>query len=169
VLAAETAGMLAGAIVALRMRARRVLLLGVVCCSGDVVLLAALGGAPHVAVLIPVGFVAGICLEQFGIAWEVSIQEHIPADKLARVYSYDALGSFLAVPVGQIAAGPVADATGPALAIYLAAAIAALAVVAMLASRSVRSLTHHPGSATEDSAAVSTTEPGVAVSVNAVS
>ena len=28
------------------------------------------------------------------------MQEHIPADKLARVYSYDMLGSFVAIPVG---------------------------------------------------------------------
>jgi hypothetical protein len=33
------------------------------------------------------------------------------------VYSYDMVGSFIAIPVGQIVAGPVADAVGvePAL------------------------------------------------------
>ena len=55
-------------------------------------------------------FLTGVAMEQFGIAWEVTMQEHIPADKLARVYSYDMLGSFVAIPIGQVAAGPVAEA-----------------------------------------------------------
>ena len=48
------------------------------------------------------------CLEQFGIAWETTMQEHIPPDKLARVYSYDMVGSFVAIPIGQVAVGPIA-------------------------------------------------------------
>ena len=40
------------------------------------------------------------------------MQEHVPADKLARVYSYDMVGSFVAIPVGQVAAGPIAEAVG---------------------------------------------------------
>jgi hypothetical protein len=31
------------------------------------------------------------------VAWDVSLQHHIPADRLARVYAYDVLGSFAAV------------------------------------------------------------------------
>jgi hypothetical protein len=34
------------------------------------------------------------------------------AQKLARVCSYDMLGSILAVPLGQVAAGPLALAVG---------------------------------------------------------
>jgi MFS family permease len=67
---------------------------------------------PLPAVLLPAAFVTGVAMEQFGVAWEVSLQEHVPADKLARVYSYDALGSFLAIPIGQVAAGPIADHVG---------------------------------------------------------
>ena len=96
----------------MRLRVRRLLLLGVVCCVGAALLLLALALAPVAAVLMPAAFVTGVAIEQFGVAWEVSIQEHVPADKLARVYSYDALGSLMAVPVGQMAAGPLADALG---------------------------------------------------------
>jgi hypothetical protein len=72
------------------------------------------------------------------------VQEHIPADKLARVYSYDALGSLLAVPVGQVAAGPAALAIGSEAALLAGAGIIGLTVVATLASPDVRRLEHHP-------------------------
>src|SRR5262249_52531444 len=81
-----------------------------------------------------------------GIAWETSVQEHVPQEKLARVYSYDALGSFLAIPIGQVAAGPLAESVGISAALLIAAAVSLLALVAMLASRSVRTLTHQQAS-----------------------
>jgi MFS family permease len=149
VLAAETAGMVAGAVVALRLRVRRLLLVGVACCLGEALFIAALGLTPRVVVLLPVAFVAGLAIEQFAIAWETSIQEHIPADRLARVYSYDALGSFIAIPIGQVAVGPLAVAIGVVPALIVAAAVSGLAVVGMLASRDVRTLEHHAADPTE--------------------
>ena len=112
-LAMETAGMVAGALIAMRLRVRRLLLVGVACCLGGALWLVGLALFPAVAVLLPAAFITGIAMEQFGVAWDVSIQEHIPADKLARVYSYDAVGSFLAIPIGQVAAGPIAEQVGP--------------------------------------------------------
>jgi MFS family permease len=143
VLAVETVGMVVGAVVALRLRARRLLLVGVVSCSGEAFFLAALAFSSDPLVLLPAAFIAGLALEQFGIAWETSMQEHIPADKLARVYSYDALGSFIAIPVGQVAVGPLADRVGPTGAMLVAAAVIGLSVVGMLASREVRTLEHN--------------------------
>ena len=72
------------------------------------------------------------------------MQEHIPADKLARVYSYDMLGSFVAIPIGQVAAGPLAERVGAQWALVGAAGVIALAAVGMLASREVRTLEHVP-------------------------
>jgi MFS family permease len=142
VLAAETAGGVVGALIAMRVRVRRLLLLGIVCCVAPPMLLLALALTPKATVLIPAAVLMGLAIEQFSIAWEVSIQEHIPADKLARVYSYDALGSLLGIPVGQILAGPLAVALGASPALLLASGVCGLAVVGMLASRSVRALTH---------------------------
>ena len=48
------------------------------------------------------------------MAWDTTMQEHVPADKLARVYSYDMLGSFVAIPLGQVVAGPLAEHVRPA-------------------------------------------------------
>jgi hypothetical protein len=86
--------------------------------------------------------VAGVGLEQFGVAWETTMQEHIPADKLARVYSYDMVGSFIAIPVGQVIAGPVAQSVGLEPALIGAGTLMLLAVLGMLSSRDVRHLRH---------------------------
>jgi MFS family permease len=142
VLAAETAGMLAGGVLAMRLRVRRLLGLGVLCMAGDALLLAALALSPRAAILIGCGFLAGMATEQFGVAWETTMQQQIPADRLARVYSYDMLGSFIAIPIGQVAAGPAAEAIGTEPALLVAAGIVVVAVIGMLASRDVRRLEH---------------------------
>jgi MFS family permease len=150
VLAAHTAGMVAGAFVALRLKVRRLLLVGMVCSAGDVLLLVPLGVAPQVGILVAGAFLGGIGLEQFGIAWETSVQEHVPADKLARVYSYDALGSFVAIPLGQVTAGPVAQLVGTGPALLGAAGIVLVAIGGTLLSRQVRTLEHRPDQAAEE-------------------
>jgi MFS family permease len=60
-------------------------------------------------------FLAGVSFGLFGVVWAQSLQTHIPPEKLARVYAYDALGSFVAIPVGEIAAGPLAQHYGSTL------------------------------------------------------
>ena len=69
---------------------------------------------PDIGLLLLAGFMVGFALEQFAVAWETTMQEHVPADKLARVYSYDMLGSFVAMPIGQVAAGPLAERSAAA-------------------------------------------------------
>ena len=57
-------------------------------------------------------FLHGFGLQVFDVYWQVAIQENVPEDKLARVYSFDMVGSFLARPVGLALTGPVAAAVG---------------------------------------------------------
>lgn len=142
VLSAETVGMILGALVAMRLKIRRLLLFGVVCTAVEMLPLLALGIAPVLGVLLAAAFLTGLAIEQFGIAWETTMQEHVPADKLARVYSYDMVGSFLAMPVGQVVAGPIAEAIGAERTLIGAAALVGIAVLGMLASRDVRHLEH---------------------------
>ncbi|MBB5871129.1 MFS family permease [Allocatelliglobosispora scoriae] len=144
-LAAETLGMVVGAVIALRwVRVKRLLLVGCVSMLLPVLPLVVLAVHPHPLWLIGSCFIAGVGVEQFGIAWETTMQEHVPADKLARVYSYDMLGSIVAIPAGQVAAGPAAAVFGPVAAITGAAGIVGVAVAGMVASRSVRNLHHNP-------------------------
>ncbi|WP_213456185.1 MFS transporter [Rhizomonospora bruguierae] len=153
VLAGQTAGMLVGALVAMRLRIRRLLFVGCACMLGWVPFLVALAEAPVLVVLLPAAFLGGLAVEQFGVAWETTMQRHIPADKLARVYSYDMLGSFIAIPLGQVVAGPVALAAGDAAAVLGAAGIVLAGTLFMLASRDVRQLVIEPAPAPEPPAA----------------
>ena len=137
VLAAETLGMVLGAIVALRLRVNRLLRLGVICMLGEVPLFIAMAEAPRVAVLIPAALAAGLGIEQFGIAWESTMQRYIPEHLLSRVYSYDMLGSFLAIPLGQVVAGPAALAWGEQTTLLVAAGLAVVSVAFMLVFREV--------------------------------
>ncbi|MCX4471693.1 MFS transporter [Micromonospora sp. NBC_01655] len=140
VLAAQTAGMVAGGLIALRIRVRRLLLLGVACMFAESFLLVGLALAPTIVVLVASALAVGVAVEQFAVAWDTSIAQHIPADRLARVYSYDMLGSWVAIPLGQVAVGPLAAVIGTRDTLLLLAALVVLAVLGMLASRDVRRL-----------------------------
>lgn len=140
VMAAETSGMALGALVAMRMRPRRLLLVGVVSGGSEILLLAALALMPCLPVLLSVGLLAGLGVEVFGVAWETSLQQHIPAKKLARVYSYDMIGSFAATPVAEMAIGPVAHQWGTEPTLVTAVVICVGAVAAMVVTPGVRKL-----------------------------
>ena len=142
VLGAQTVGMIVGALIAMRVRLRRMLFFGTACTALLALPMLVLGAAPLVVPLMIAAFIAGVGLEQFAVAWETTMQEHIAADKLARVYSYDMVGSFIAMPVGEVVAGPVAQATSVEGTLIGAAALVVLAVVGMLSSRDVRTLEH---------------------------
>ncbi|MBA2549466.1 MAG: hypothetical protein H0V13_00020 [Nocardioidaceae bacterium] len=59
---------------------------------------------------------------------------------LSRAYSYDALGSFVAMPIGQLAYGPLGEVFGYRD-VLLVSGIAYVAIALLaLASRSVRNL-----------------------------
>jgi MFS family permease len=141
VLGAQTVGAFAGAVVAARWHPRRPLLIGVTAILFESLPLLALAEAPQLVVLLVTMFFTGMISEQFGIAWDTSMQQHIPPGKLARVYSYDAIGSILAIPIGEIAIGPIAQHAGVSATLTGAAALVIVATLAALCSRSVRTLT----------------------------
>jgi MFS family permease len=142
VLAAQTAGMIVGGLMAMRLRLPRLLFFGVAGCFPLALPIFLLGAYPHLGALIAASFLAGFGLEQFGVAWETSMQEHVPAEKLARVYSYDMVGSFVAMPVGEMAIGPIAGVAGVEAAMIGVGVLMTLAVLGMLSSRDVRTLRH---------------------------
>ncbi|HEY4020588.1 MAG TPA: MFS transporter [Pseudonocardiaceae bacterium] len=141
VLAGQTLGSLLGGLFAAHWQPRRALFFGVVACFVDVLPLLALGYLPNLATLLAAMFLSGFLITQFGVAWAVALQRNIPEDKLARVYSYDALGSFVAIPIGQVAAGPIALAFGDPSTLAIGAGLIVLATAAVLVVPSVRTLT----------------------------
>jgi MFS family permease len=139
-LAAQATGLLLGGVLALRLRPSRPLFVGCAAMMGVPPLLVLVALGAPLAVLLLSALVVGIGIETFSVLWDTSLQQHVPPSALSRVYSYDALGSFVFIPLGQIAAGPAAELLGTDQTLYLAAGITAAAVVGMLATPSVRRL-----------------------------
>jgi MFS family permease len=140
VLAAQTAGMFAGALVLLRLRPRRPLLFGCAAILLWVPMLVVLAVEPRLTLLLPVAFVAGLGFEAFGVFWDLSLQQHVPSDRLARVYSFDAVGSYAMIPIGQLAAGPLAALAGVQTGVLASAMVITVAITATLFVPSVRRL-----------------------------
>ncbi|WP_150252073.1 MFS transporter [Nocardiopsis deserti] len=140
-MAANSVGLLAGGVLAARWQPRRALVYGAALMTAHAVPFLALTGPSPLPVLFAAMFLAGVAVQQFDVAWEVAVQENVPREKLSRVYSYDALGSFVAMPLGQVAIGPFAERFGPAPALVLVASLTLLATLAAVSSRSVRTLT----------------------------
>jgi predicted MFS family arabinose efflux permease len=133
--------MVVGGLLALRWQPRHALRWGTALGVTWALPLLALGVSPTWATVAAAMFVSGVALEQFGIAWDVSLQQHVPPDRLARVYSYDAVGSFVAIPLGEVAVGPLAGRLGVEPTLVTCAAVVLVAVGAALCSPGVRSLT----------------------------
>ena len=140
ILTAQAAGLVAGGLLGLRFRPRRMLVaatLGILAIPAPLLALGFPLGVPAIAA---VAFVAGIGNEVFGLLWHTTMQQEIPAEKLSRVYSYDALGSIGLVPLGYALAGPAADAFGVRATLWGAAAIGVGVTLAVLLVRDVRTL-----------------------------
>lgn len=147
VLAASAAGFLLGSLVALRYRPRRMLRFGVAVILAAALPSLALALRPGFVLLVGAFFLAGVGMDLFSVAWDVALQENVPADRLSRVYSYDALGSFLAIPLGQVVVGPVAEAIGTRATLLVLAGAVVAATLLALASSSVRGLERRPAPA----------------------
>lgn len=141
VVAAQTVGLGLGAVVALRWRPRHGLAVGVGLMAVTAVPVATLGLAPVVPALVVAFLLGGVALEIFAISWDQSLQSHVPRASLARVYSYDMVGSFVAVPLGEVFAGPAAQHVGTRPTLLVCAAIIVSATLAAVSTPGVRRLT----------------------------
>ncbi len=144
ILSSGAAGLVVTSLVFLRFPLRRPLLLGMLGCAVYAGQMIALGTTEELWVLLVAAFVAGAGIEIFGLGWELSMQEHVPPDMLSRVYSYDMLGSFVAIPIGQLAFGPLGAAYGEQRMILVAGLAYATISLLTLLSPSVRGLRRAP-------------------------
>jgi hypothetical protein len=103
-------------------------------------LLALLGLAAPLSLIIPAALIAGVGLELYGVFWDTTLQQHIPDEMLSRVSSYDVLGSFALIPVGVAVMGPISDAIGVADTLLGAALVVVLATLAVISVSDVRNL-----------------------------
>jgi MFS family permease len=140
VLSAEALGLLAMAVVLLRVPLRRPLFWGMLAIALAGLPMVVLGADPTLVALVASAFVAGAGIEVFSMGWNLAMQENIEDDMLSRAYSYDALGSFIAMPVGQLAWGPLGVAFGNSRVLVVSGIAYAAICLLVLCSRSVRDL-----------------------------
>ena len=138
--AADAFGLIAGGFAALRFTPRRPMLFVVL--TGGAIAISPLS----LAMVLPL---AAVCLASFGLGvfvemmmvqWTVALARNIPPAKLARVSSYDVLGSVMAMPAGALIAGPLGAAIGISRAQYAAAAAIVVASALALIPREIRTI-----------------------------
>jgi len=98
------------------------------------------GLMPSLPGLMTAAFIFGLGISTGGLVWTNTLQEMVPQEKLGRVVSIDALGSFVFLPVGFAFAGILADRIGPANVFLLGGSVVALLAGAMLFVPSIRRL-----------------------------
>ena len=144
VLSAEALGLLAMAVVLLRVRLERPLFWGMAAISLASLPIIMLGADPVLLALVVAAFVGGAGIEVFSMGWNLAMQENIDDEMLSRAYSYDALGSFVAIPVGQLLYGPLGEWFGSEPVLVVSGVAYAAICALVLCSRSVRDLPRAP-------------------------
>lgn len=140
VLAAQAAGLVLSGLFMMRFRPRRILLVATFAIFPMALFPLSLAHPLPLAGVIAAAFIAGFFVEIFGVLWDVAMQNEIPTDRLSRVSSYDALGSWGFIPLGLAAAGPLADAFGTRDTLFGAAVLVVVPTALVLLSRDVRTL-----------------------------
>ncbi len=136
--AADAVGLIVGGIVSLMFTPRRPMLFVVTIGAAIAVAPLALAMLWPLPLVCLASFGLGITVEIMMVQWTVALARNIPPDKLARVSSYDLLGSVMAMPVGALIAGPLAAAIGVSATQYGAAALIIVASALALIPRDVR-------------------------------
>ncbi len=134
------AGTVAGGLIALRWKPVRPMLtctLLVLLIAPAIALLALGAPAPLIATAQALG---GVGMGVFSAVWMTTLQQHVPEEALSRVSAWDWMGSFLFLPLGLIAAGPVSDLIGISATLWISVAWAVLSTLAVLLVPSVRNL-----------------------------
>jgi predicted MFS family arabinose efflux permease len=139
--AADSLGLIVGGLVSLRFVPSRPMLFVVVTGGAIAISPLSLALVLPLAVVCLASFLLGVLIEMMMVQWTVAMARAIAPDKLARVSSYDALGSMMAMPVGALIAGPIATAIGVSAAQFGAAAVIVVVSALCLIPRDIRTIT----------------------------
>jgi hypothetical protein len=112
VIASEAAGLILGGVALLRVRPRRLLRVATFGVFAMPLVQFALAVPLSAPLICAASFAAGLGIEVFGVLWDTTMQQEIPPEKLSRVYSYDAFGSFVLMPLGFLVIPLIANAAG---------------------------------------------------------
>jgi MFS family permease len=138
-------GAVVGAVVALRWRPLRPLLVGLLLVLAWPLQDAAFALGAPLGVVVVLAFGTGFGFSLLMIWWGTALARHIPPHALSRVSAFDWMGSLALLPLGYLLAGPLAGAVGPRAVLGVGSAIGIVLLALALLSRSVRQL--GPGAA----------------------
>jgi MFS family permease len=149
ILAALSAGMVAGVIVSLKVRPKHPLLIGLSAQLGVVAWIVTMGVTNWIPLIMISAFFAGIALDFFMVLWQTAMQSNIPRESLSRVSSYDAFGSLALAPIGLIVAGPLTEKFGSSTTLIAMGVVFVVVLAAMLSVPAVRQLEGNTTESTE--------------------
>ena len=141
----QSAGLLAGGLVALRWRPQRPLLVATIAVFGNALPIAALATGLPLAAIVCAAIINGVGMEVFGVYWYTALHEHVAPEALSRVSSYDALGSIGISPIGLVAAGPVSEVIGVDATLWIGVLLIVIPTVIVLFVPEVRNLRSRAG------------------------
>ncbi|MEV7585068.1 MFS transporter [Streptomyces erythrochromogenes] len=134
-------GTIAGAVLMIAWKPRRLLLVGTLCVFPLALPSAGLAVPLPVWGLCAVMFVSGAAIEVFGVNWMTTMHQEIPEEKFSRVSAYDWFGSVSMLPLATALAGPVESAFGRTEALWGCATLVVLVTALVLLVPDVRRMT----------------------------
>ncbi|KQW49318.1 MFS transporter [Nocardioides sp. Root1257] len=140
IMSAQAVGLFTMTLLMLRFPLRRPLFTGMIGVALFGAPLVVMGLHPQTAWVMVAAFAAGMGIEVFSLGWNLAMQENVPDEMLSRAYSYDMLGSFVAIPVGQLSFGPLAATFGTQDVLLVGGVVYVVGALLTLTSRSVRDL-----------------------------
>jgi hypothetical protein len=138
ILAFQSAGSVAGGMLALRLRPARPLLASALMMLPTAAFLGLLGAAAPLWSICALSLVAGAGLTCGDIFWITTFQQLIPEHLLSRLSSFDWFGSVALNPIGYALVGPLAGVIGVPATLYAAASLNAAVQVVLCLTPSIR-------------------------------
>jgi MFS family permease len=130
-------GTILGGLLALRLRPARPLLASCVAAIPYGTTTLAIGIGLPLGALVVVSVVAGVGIAVHLALWFTVFQQQVPEAARSRVSSYDALGSFVLVPLGAALAGPLAAVIGVSTTLIASGVTSLVCIGIVLAQPSV--------------------------------
>lgn len=140
VMSASGAGTILGGLLAMRVRPARPLMAGAIGMFGFALEPLTIATGMPLEILMAGHVVGGAGWAFWSVMWATSIQTQVPPEALNRVTAYEVGGSTLAVPVGQVLAGPLAEAFGARETLTVSAVVAVCGCACLLLVPAVRRL-----------------------------
>jgi MFS family permease len=133
-------GALAGDALSMRIRPKHPLLVANCFSLGCVPLLVALAFTAPLPVLIVCALPFGAGFSFPNTLWFTALQDNVPDHLIARVSSFDWMGSTALRPIGLAIVAPIAAIVGPAVVLLVAAGVTAATLIGITAQPTVRGL-----------------------------